>query len=166
MKIAIDVFYRNDIAKIVAATFNNWHDRSPTEIVIKHKMSIIEYIPGEFYKKELPCLTEIIANFDLNEIDVIIIDGYVYLNDDGNPGLGAYLYEYLKQKVSVIGVAKTPFHNNTKHVKEVYRGKSQQPLYITAIGTDLGQAAKDVKSMYGEFRMPQILKLIDTETKK
>jgi deoxyribonuclease V len=166
MKIAIDVFYKDDTAKIVAAVFDHWPDQSPKEIVIKNKTPVAAYISGEFYKRELPCLSEIIADFELNEIDVIIIDGYVYLDNDGKPGLGAYLYEHLKGLGPVIGVAKTSFANNTKYVTEVCRGKSQQPLYITAIGVELNSAAQHIKSMYGEYRMPHILKLIDTETKK
>jgi deoxyribonuclease V len=166
MKLAIDVFYQEDAAKIVAAVFNQWPDQAPEKIVVKYKSPIAAYTPGAFYKRELPCLTDIIEDFNLNEVDVIIIDGYVYLDDDGKPGLGAHLYEHLKGAVPVIGIAKTSFHLNIKHVKEVYRGASKQPLYVTAIGTDLFQAAQDIKNMYGEYRMPQILKLIDTETKR
>lgn len=166
MKLAIDVFYKDDTAKIVAAAFDHWADRTPTDLFIKYKTPVDKYISGEFYKRELPCLSDLISDLDLNEIEVVIIDGYVYLDNDGKPGLGARLYEHLNGAVPVVGVAKTYFANNKKHVVEVKRGKSQQPLYVTAIGIELCSVAHDIKCMYGEYRMPYILKLIDTETKK
>jgi len=166
MKVAIDVYYQENSAKIVAATFNQWFDPLPEKIIIKYKSPVEEYTPGAFYKRELPCLIEVLKDFNLSKIDVIVIDGYVYLNDEGKPGLGAHLYEYFKGTIPIIGVAKTSFHNNTTHVKEVYRGTSKQPLYVTAIGTDLCQAEQHIRSMDGEHRMPHILKLIDTETKR
>jgi deoxyribonuclease V len=166
MKVAIDVYYQENSAKIVAATFNEWIDPLPEQVIIKHKNPVAEYTPGAFYKRELPCLIEVLKDFDLSKIDVVIIDGYVYLDDEGKPGLGAHLYEHLKGIVPIIGVAKTSFHNNTKHVKEVCRGTSKQPLYVTAIGTGLCEAEQHIKSMYGEHRMPHILKLMDTETKR
>lgn len=166
MKIAIDVFYRENTAKIVAAVFDHWTDHSPNEFVIKYKSPVADYIPGEFFKRELPCLIEIIDDFELSKIEVIIIDGYVYLDDNHKPGLGTYLYQYLDGKVPIIGVAKTSYFQNAKLVKEVLRGKSKQPLYVTAFGVNLDEVAMDIWSMYGEFRMPHILKLIDSETKK
>jgi deoxyribonuclease V len=39
-------------------------------------------------------------------------------------------------------------------------------LYVTSIGMDVDVAAKKVLSMAGEFRMPTILKLLDTLTKE
>jgi deoxyribonuclease V len=166
MKIAIDVFYKENSAKIVAVVFEKWEDEFPQKIVIKEIEPIYPYIPGEFYKRELPCLVEILLDFDIDNIDVIIIDGYVYLDDASKPGLGAYLYEYLNKNIPVIGVAKTTFHLNIKSVKDVYRGKSQKPLYVTSIGIDLDDAANHIQNMYGEHRMPYLLKLVDTETKK
>ena len=166
MKIAIDVFYKEDTAKIVAAVFDHWTDQSPGKILIKYKSPVADYVPGEFYKRELPCLTAIIEDLELSKIEVIIVDGYVYLDDNCKPGLGTYLYRFLKEKVPVIGVAKTSYFQNAKLVKEVLRGESKQPLYITAIGIDLDQAALNIRSMHGGFRMPHILKLIDSETKK
>ena len=49
-----------------------------------------EYVPGEFYKRELPCIIKLL---DLVEehIDCIIIDGFVYLDGDTRPGLGKHI---------------------------------------------------------------------------
>lgn len=166
MKLAIDVFYEGNTAKIVAAVFDQWTDKAAEKVIVKHKSPIMEYEPGAFYKRELPCLLEIIADFNLNDIEVVIIDGYVYLDDEAKRGLGARLFETLDSKIPVIGVAKTSFYLNTKYVENVYRGTSRQPLYVTAIGTDLEEAAANIKNMHGNYRMPDILKSIDTETKK
>jgi deoxyribonuclease V len=65
--------------------------------------------------------------------------------------VGAHVYNALSCKVPVIDVAKTNFHNNTKHVLPIYRGESKNPLYITAIDIGLQQAAGHIQHMHGEF---------------
>ncbi len=70
MKLAIDVFYKEQTAKIVAATFNNWEDEQAEQILVKYKSNILDYVPGEFFKRELPCLIEILSEFDLAKIEL------------------------------------------------------------------------------------------------
>lgn len=72
----------------------------------------------------------------------------------------------LHQKIPVIGVAKTPFLSNKETVQQVLRGQSNNPLYVSAIGMDLNEAALLVKNMKGDFRMPDILKAVDKLTKE
>ncbi|WP_407402727.1 endonuclease V [Chryseobacterium sp.] len=166
MILAVDVFYNIDnIAKIVGVLFENWDDPTPKETVIDYLENIAPYEPGSFYKRELPCILKLLFRITI-EIDCIIINGYVYLNDDNKKGLGAYLYDSLENKIPIIGVAKTSFHDNKNNVVEVFRGKSEKPLYISAIGTDKNQAAQYIKEMHGEFRFPSLLKQLDQETKK
>jgi len=43
----------------------------------------------------------------------------------------------------------------------VLRGESQNPLWVTAIGIEVGFAAERVKEMAGEFRVPGLLKMVD-----
>ena len=62
--------------------------------------------------------------------------------------------------VSVIGVAKTSFHDNDAAI-EVARGASARPLYVTAEGIDVTRAADDVRRMHGAHRIPTILKRVD-----
>lgn len=166
MILITDVHYRNDTAKVVCAVLQNWHDAVAIQYWVKHVKTIAEYIPGEFYKRELPCLLEILRDIDLQKITCIIIDGFVVLDDDGKPGLGAHLYNSLPLKVPVIGVAKTSFHQNTKQVIPVYRGESKNPLFITAIGISLLKAANHIQEMYGEYRIPAVLKEVDRRTKE
>ena len=91
---------------------------------------------------------------------VIIIDGYVWLGDEFHPGLGAYLYEALGRVTVVIGVAKAHFQEGPA-VRAVKRGASSRPLYVTAAGIDLNEAAQSVVELHGEFRIPTLLKRVD-----
>jgi len=166
MILITDVHYKNDTAKVVCAVLQHWHDAVATHYWVKHVKTIAEYVPGEFYKRELPCLLEILRDIDLQKITCIIIDGFVVLDDDGKPGLGAHLYNSLPHKVPVIGVAKTSFHQNTKQVIPVYRGESKNPLFITAIGIPLLKAANHIQEMYGDYRIPAVLKEVDRRTKE
>ncbi len=165
MKLAIDVHYRQDFAKVVSVEFDNWQDATPLNIHSTNISDFLEYEPGAFYKRELPCILEILKESDITKIDCIIVDGYVILDDDGKHGLGAYLYESLLQKIPIIGVAKRSYINNKKHVREVFRGNSKNPLYISSIGIDLDQSATYVQEMHGQYRMPDLLRIMDQHTK-
>ena len=90
----------------------------------------------------------------------IIIDGYVYLDRDGRPGLGARLYEALQGKVPVVGVAKTALRDDDWSIP-VLRGVSKTPLRVTAIGMDQTEAAAHVRAMAGAYRIPEMLKQVD-----
>ncbi len=166
MIIAIDVHYRNEKAKAVSVEFDNWDDEQPQKINIIELPEAEPYVPGEFYKRELPCILEVLNKSDLDKVQVIIIDGYVVLNDRGKPGLGTYLFKALQEKIPIIGVAKKRFFSNQKYVKEVMRGQSNKPLYITAVGIDLERSANNVLNMKGAFRMPKLLQILDTTTKE
>jgi deoxyribonuclease V len=61
----------------------------------------------------------------------------------------------------VIGVAKRGFYNNAGYVREVRRGESENPLYVSAIGMDLELAAECIQNMHGEYRIPTMLKEVD-----
>lgn len=164
MILAIDVYYKSDHAKAVGALFN-WSDKNPLQVFQEIINGIHEYVPGEFYKRELPCILKLLKKINLENVEVIIVDGYVYLDDAKTYGLGAYLWRELEGKIPVIGVAKTKFHNNSANVYEVTRGKSSKPLFVSAIGINVLEAADYVKKMTGINRIPDILKKLDTETK-
>jgi deoxyribonuclease V len=90
----------------------------------------------------------------------------VYVDNQYSYGLGGYLHEALDKKIPIIGVAKTCFQSNKDTVIEVFRGESKNPLYVSAIGYDLEKAAQEVKEMFGDFRLPYLLKLMDQKTKE
>jgi exodeoxyribonuclease-5/deoxyribonuclease V len=103
---------------------------------------------------------------DLTNLEVIIVDGFVYLDDEKKYGLGGHLYEKLNKEIPIIGVAKTNFASIEKDKKSLVRGESAKPLYITAIGIELEDAFKKVESMAGEYRMPTLLREMDRLTKE
>ena len=166
MIVAIDVHYRENEAKIVCLELDNWIDNVSSKTHIVYKRDVADYESGAFYKRELPCIIEIMEYVDLEMVECIIVDSYVYLDNDGKKGLGCYVFEHFKGEIPVVGVAKTSFHDNTKNVRPVLRGSSASPLYVTSIGMDVDVAVKRVVSMAGEFRMPTILKLLDAMTKE
>ena len=165
MYLALDVHYKNNYAKSVGLTFLTKDDEAPLNTFIETIKDVAPYQPGEFYKRELPCLLQIIAKVDLNQIDAILVDGHVYVDNDGQFGLGGYLYQALDEKVPVIGIAKRAFYANTKTVVEVVRGTSKNPLHISAIGMPLETATQLIKTMHGNHRHPTLLKTLDTITK-
>lgn len=166
MIIAIDVHYRQNEAKVVAAIFEEWASPQAQQHHIVYVDEVAEYVPGQFYKRELPCILAVLQACDMSTINAIVIDGYVLLDDEGKWGLGAYLYDALEVKIPVVGVAKSGFHNNKKNVIEVLRGQSQKPLFVTTLGTDLVAAAKGIEQMAGNYRMPDILQIVDQKTKE
>ena len=118
-----------------------------------------EYISGQFYKRELPCILKILGKVK-EPIEVLVIDGYVWLDRKRNPGLGAYLYDALDEQVKIIGVAKSAFKGSS-HAKKVYRGRSKKPLFVTAAGISFSEAATNIQSMHGNHRIPTLLKMVD-----
>jgi deoxyribonuclease V len=166
MILAVDVHYKADYAKTVVLLFDSWKSETYVELVDIETENVAEYVPGEFYKRELPCILDVLQQIDSSKIDIIIIDGYVYVDNQYCYGLGGYLYEALDKKTPIIGVAKTCFQSNKDTVVEVFRGESKNPLYVSAIGYDTEKAAQEVKEMFGDFRLPYLLKLMDQKTKE
>ena len=160
MILAVDVDYRDGCAYIAGVTFDNWSDRNEKDIFVSFLDNVNEYIPGQFYLRELPCILRLIEEHTLKP-EVIVIDGFVFLDDESKPGLGKYLYDALDQKVAIIGVAKKPF-SGISAACEVHRGSSKNPLYVTSIGVMLDDAKTFIRSMYGDHRIPTLLKRVDT----
>jgi deoxyribonuclease V len=165
MLLAIDVHYKENYAKAVGAIFN-WEDATPQHIIIEKITNVEEYIPGQFYKRELPCIMALVAKVDLVELEAIIIDGHIYIDHLKNYGLGAHLWEALHQKIPIIGIAKKAFHTNKETVITITRGTSKQALYISSIGVAAIDLVSKIKNMHGDFRIPTVLKYIDTLTKE
>jgi deoxyribonuclease V len=118
---------------------------------------VAPYRPGAFVTRELPAIRAVLAG--AGRIDLLIIDGYVHLDPDGRPGLGAHAHAELA--VPVIGVAKTAFRG-ASHAIEVYRGAATRALYVTAAGLPAEQAAALVLQMAGPYRLPDALRRVDT----
>lgn len=166
MIIAFDTYYFDNKAKTIGVSFNSWEDENHQEIYSEIIEGIAEYEPGSFYKRELPCIISILKNINLDEIEIIIVDSYVILDDNGKLGLGGHLFEKLNKQIPIIGVAKTGYHSNKLNTKALLRGESKKPLYISAIGIELNLAYENIKSMHGKYRMPTLLQLMDSKTKE
>ena len=165
MKLAFDTYYYDGKAKTIAVSFNNWEDEVPTQIYTDIIEGVEPYEPGSFYKRELPCILSLLKQVNLEEVDLIIVDGYVIL-EEKHLGLGGYLYQYLEAKIPVVGIAKSEFVSKTSVFKEVIRGESKKPLYVTAIGTDKEEICHAIERMHGKYRMPTLLQIVDTKTKE
>jgi deoxyribonuclease V len=155
---ALDVHYDEDTSSAVgaAAVLEQWEAGRAVAEYTSACREIAAYVPGEFYKRELPCLLALIEKI-VEPLNVIVIDGYVSLGD--KPGLGMRLWEALQQRIPVIGVAKTSFRG--ANATEVFRGKSRLPLYVTATGAPVVEAAAGIAKMTGAFRIPTLLKKVD-----
>ena len=121
------------------------------------------YEPGSFYKRELPILLALLQQLERRP-PTIIVDGYVWLDGDHRPGLGAILYQELAEQSAIIGVAKTSFGDASWCIP-VLRGESRRPLFVSAVGMDAEEAAKGVQAMHGRHRIPTVLQLVDREAR-
>ncbi len=161
MILAFDTYYFEDKAKTVAIEFSDWTAESVTQVYEETITGIDEYTPGEFYKRELPCILSLLKQIDLSTCKTIIVDGFVVLDDENKIGLGGYLYNRLNNEIPIIGVAKNDFIKIQTNKRAVYRGESKKPLFITAKGIDLDVAANCIKHMHGPYRFPDLLKQVD-----
>ncbi len=166
MILAFDTYYFDNKAKTVCLAFESWTTCEKHEIYSETIENVESYISGEFYKRELPCIVSLYKKIKMENVEAIIIDGFVYLDDKEKLGLGGHLYKELDSKIPVIGVAKTNFATIEINKRELLRGKSSNPLYITAIGINLDKAAELINSMSGPNRIPTTLKKLDTLTKE
>jgi deoxyribonuclease V len=156
---AVDVDYRDGFAVAACIEFEDWTSERASRELVEVLSPIEPYQPGEFYRRELPCILKV-----LNALETLpricVIDGFVWLGSREKPGLGAHLFEALGGKVAVVGVAKTQFRGAGPAV-EILRGESRKPLWISAAGMDLHEAASAIARMGGGFRMPTLIKRAD-----
>jgi len=153
--VCLDVDYRQLGAVAAAVWFRGWQAAVPDHHAVQHFDTVAVYEPGQFYKRELPCLLGVLDQGP--RPDVIVVDGYAWLGE-GVAGLGSRLHEALG--IPVIGVAKTRFATATDAV-EILRGTSRTPLYISAAGMNVDEGAVRIASMHGSHRLPTLLKHVD-----
>jgi deoxyribonuclease V len=155
----LDVAYGDTAAAVAGVLVEGWHADSASRILVRRSEGPpASYEPGAFYRRELPLLLPVIAEL-ATSIDVIVIDGYVWL-EDNRPGLGGHMFASLGGEIPVIGVAKTRYRNDTWSIP-VLRGASSQPLFVTAVGIAVTEAAHCIRRMHGDHRIPTILTLAD-----
>lgn len=163
MTIAIlDVDYRATGARAACVVAESWSSEVPSASYVSDIESVQEYEPGSFYRRELPCLLQVLSTL-ASPPDVVVIDGYVWLSSASKPGLGAYLYQAIGANTPVIGVGKTAFHGaeSCPIVVQVHRGSSKKPLFVTAAGVEPVVAGSWVQGMAGAHRIPALLTATD-----
>lgn len=157
MIVCVDVDYRTDGAVAACVAFEHWTDARPSSELVAHIDQARPYAPGEFYKRELPCLLAVLEKAPA--ANIVVIDGYVWLAKD-RPGLGKKLSDAMNRSAAVVGVAKTAFRGNDAAIP-VLRGTSSRPLFVTAEGMAAEEAASAVRSMFGPHRIPTLLSRVD-----
>ncbi len=164
MILAVDVGYQENTALAIGVVFDNWQSPTPKKIYQKQIDNIASYQSGNFYQRELPCILALLADVS-EKIDVIVIDGYVRLGEQQSAGLGQHLWQTLPTKIPIIGVAKSYFQGTPSDC-QIFRGNSKKALFITSIDIPLIEAKQTILSMFGEHRIPYLLKLADQHSKK
>lgn len=158
MIVCLDVDYRKDAVVTARLVIPNWDSKAPASLVtIRTRGAAPDYVPGAFYRREMPYL---VAALEGVAASVVVIDGYVWLGP-GAPGLGAHLWDAIGKRAAVVGVAKTPFRGAAPIVREVKRGASNTPLFVTAAGIEPEIAADRVRVMHGPHRLPAMLRRVD-----
>jgi deoxyribonuclease V len=154
---AVDVYYLPAGAARAAAVLASdpLFTRVTAEVAVLVEQAA-PYAPGEFFRRELPAIQAVLAL--VAHPGLLILDGYVDLDPGGRMGLGAHAHAALG--VPVIGVAKSPFAAAT-HAVPVLRGNSARPLYVTAAGVPVAEAADLVGRLPGRFRLPDPLRRAD-----
>ncbi len=152
----VDVDYRERGAVAAGLWFRGWSAAAPTYQAVASFPEVAEYEPGAFYRRELPCLLGVLARGP--RPDVVVVDGYVWLGGR-SAGLGAHLHAAFGGVV--VGVAKTRFASATDAV-EVRRGGSRAPLFVSAVGMGVEEAAARLVEMHGPYRVPTLLKQVDS----
>jgi deoxyribonuclease V len=136
----------------------DWRDGVAHNTVTADLGGVAAYESNQFYKRELPIIEELLQKA-LFRLEAIVIDGYCY-GRNGSQRLGTYVFHAYGGRTPVIGIAKTALYEATD-VFRVYRGKSQNPLYVTAVQMPGDVAATYVREMHGDNRLPTLVKLAD-----
>ena len=145
----LDAAYSASASASACVTAADWASGDVLERAVFRAGAPAAYEPGQFWKRELPLLVTVLGKLQAKP-DVVVIDGYVWLDGAGRRGLGAHLFEVAG--LPVVGIAKTAFAGAV--AAEVLRGRSAKPLFVTAAGMEAREAADCVRRMAGAQRIP------------
>lgn len=153
---ALDVAYDERRAVAACVLFDRWEDASPRAESVRDCGPPRPYVSGSFYQRELPCLLEVLRSVELPRL--VIVDGFVWVRP-AHPGLGAHLHQSLGGTTPVVGVAKNPLVGAP--ARDVLRGCSSRPLFVSAVGLSEQDAAQAIERMHGPHRLPTLLQRVD-----
>ena len=153
----LDVHYfEDDSARAACVVIEDFPCDTISEQRVVQVQNVEPYLSGQFYRRELPCLLAVLEEME-SSIDCMVVDSYVDLPE--GKGMGRRLFESFDENVPVVGVAKTKFQNAESRC--VLRGESERPLFVSAAGMDTEEAGEKIESMHGEFRIPDMIRLVD-----
>jgi deoxyribonuclease V len=159
----LDAAYAEAAASAACALFPAWEAAVPAQVLTWRQGTAAAYEAGAFYKRELPLLLAVLGQAE-HPPATVVIDGYVWLDGERRPGLGAFLHEALGRRMPVVGVAKSSFGDASWCVP-VVRGGSRRPLFVSAVGMAAEEAAEGIRAMHGRHRIPTLLQLVDREAR-
>jgi deoxyribonuclease V len=158
----LDVGYTGAQARAACVLADSGESEVPDSTYLQDIDAVEPYDPGNFFRRELPRLLSVLRVLP-SLPEVAVVDGYVCLSPARRPGLGAHLYDALGRRVPVVGIAKTAFvgARSCNAVAQVIRGRSRQPLFVTAAGMELADAERGVRRMAGKHRIPEMMRIVD-----
>lgn len=159
--ILTDVYYGESQVSAAGLLIDKWEASTACQEFLYRAGQAEQYVPGEFYLRELPPLLQLLS--PIPSFDCVVVDAHVWLQKD-RPGCGYYLWKSLNKKVPVIGVAKNAFHLGI--AKPLFRGTSRKPLYVSSVGIEVETAVAHIAQMHGSYRIPTLLKQVDHLSRK
>jgi deoxyribonuclease V len=90
MILAVDTCYSDDLAVVDGVASSDWTAEREDAVYRCVVEDVAPYVPGQFFRRELPGILSLLNNHRL-EPDIIVVDGFVYLDDRWSPGLGRHL---------------------------------------------------------------------------
>ena len=160
---ALDCHYERDRVRTACMLVTDLQAQRTGRPLVRETQKSADYLSGQFYRRELgPLLDCLQALGEPSRYpEVIFIDAHVDLGAKG-PGLGRHLFEALKERSAVIGVAKNPYNVDGRPVNvPVLRGQSSRPLFVSAAGITIERAVEIVSKLPGPHRIPTLLKMTD-----
>jgi len=159
VKLVLSIHFDGDGAQAVGLAFEAWEAPEAERVFSTHIAHAEKKAArGELDLRALPCMLQLLREHRLAP-ELILIDGFVYLDAQEAAGLGRHLFHALGERTAVIGVAKTAMDGGTPAQFEVIREEYAAPLVITCAGIDLGAAKARLRAMHGRKRVPTLMKL-------
>jgi deoxyribonuclease V len=156
----LDAAYSESAASAACIIATDAGSPAPTRHATVRLGAPVPYEPGSFFKRELPLLLAVLHKAEPIP-EIIVIDGYVWLDADGTPGLGAHLYDALDKNHPIVGVGKTAYRGAEAWCEQLIRGTGHRPLFVTAAGMTAKAAAALIRGMHGDHRIPTLIRRAD-----